>query len=151
MSTITTFLWFDDQAEEAAKYYTSVIGNSRITDVSRGPDGSVMVVGFELDGQRFAALNGGPRHVLTEAVSIQVSPETQAEVDELWAKLSDGGEEGPCGWLKDRYGLSWQVIPTALTELLTGSDSVKARRVAEAMFGMKKIDIQGLREAHAQA
>lgn len=147
MSKISTFLWFDDKAEEAAQFYTSVIKNSRINDVNHVGDGSVTVVSFELDGQQFQALNGGPHFTFNEATSIYVSCESQSEVDELWERLTDGGEEGPCGWLKDRYGLSWQIIPDALPELLTDPDPAVAARVMTAMREMKKLDIQGLRDA----
>lgn len=148
MSKVTTCLWFTDQAEAAASRYTSLVPNSRVHDVTRTPDGSVVAVTFELDGQQFMALNGG-RHPFTEAASVHVSCESQEEVDELWASLTDGGEEGECGWLKDRYGVSWQVIPTALPELIGDPDPAKAQRVIAAMMEMKKIDIQGLRDAHA--
>ena len=150
MSKVSTFLWFNDQAEEAANYYTSIVPNSRVHDVTRAGD-SIVVVTFELDGQQFIALNGGPEFTFTEATSVYVSCETQDEVDDLWAKLSEGGEEGPCGWLKDKYGLSWQVIPTALPELLSDPDPEKAKRAAAAMRSMKKIDIKALRDAHATA
>jgi predicted 3-demethylubiquinone-9 3-methyltransferase (glyoxalase superfamily) len=152
---ITPFLWFDDQAEEAAKLYTSIFDNSRIVNVSRyseagpGEPGSVMTVEFELEGQRFVGLNGGPTYQFTEAVSFAVSCETQEEVDDLWAKLSDAGEQGPCGWLKDRFGLSWQITPTALIRLLSDPDREKARRVMQAMMQMEKIEIEGLERAAA--
>ncbi|MFI9237561.1 VOC family protein [Streptomyces sp. NPDC053079] len=154
MQKITTFLWFDDQAEEAAAFYTSLFDDSRIVDVQRygeagpGEPGSVMVVTFELAGQQFIALNGGPRFTFNEAISLSVDCETQEEVDELWAKLTAGGEGVACGWLKDRYGLSWQVVPRKLTELLNDPDPVKSNRVMQAMLGMKKIDIQGLVDAY---
>lgn len=153
MQTITPFLWFDTQAEEAAKFYTSVFRNSRILGVTRygdagpGPAGSVMTVEFELDGQRFTALNGGPAYSFTEAVSFAVRCETQQEVDAFWGTLSAGGEEGPCGWLKDRYGLSWQIVPTALPELLSDPDEAKTQRVMQAMLQMGKLDIAVLRRA----
>jgi predicted 3-demethylubiquinone-9 3-methyltransferase (glyoxalase superfamily) len=153
MQKITPFLWFDDQAEEAAELYTSIIDNSKILNVARygeagpGKPGSVMTVQFELDGQKFVGLNGGPAHKFTEAVSFVVNCETQDEVDELWAKLSEGGEEGPCGWLKDRFGLSWQIVPTALPRLLTYPDREKANRAMQAMMGMKKIEIAELERA----
>lgn len=155
MQRITPYLWFESQAEEAANHYISIFKNSRIVDVQRYgegaplPAGTVMMVTFELEGQRFMALNGGPHATFNEAISFYVSCQTQDEVDQLWHRLSDGGEEGPCGWLKDRYGLSWQIIPDVLPELLTDSDPEKAGRAMQAMFGMKKIDIQGLRDAHA--
>jgi predicted 3-demethylubiquinone-9 3-methyltransferase (glyoxalase superfamily) len=154
MQKITTFLWFETQAEEAANFYTSLFDNSRILDVSRygeagpGEPGSVMTVAFELAGQQFIALNGGPEYKFTEAISLMVDCADQKEVDELWAKLTAGGEEGPCGWLKDRYGLSWQIVPRRLTELLGDPDPVKSNRVMQAMLGMKKIEVQGLEDAY---
>ena len=156
MQTITTCLWFDTEAEEAANFYVSVFKNSQVRNVSRygeagpRPAGLVMTVDFELDGQQFIALNGGPEFRFTEAVSLQVNCETQEEVDRYWSVLSEGGEEGPCGWLKDRYGLSWQIIPVALTELINDPDTAKAQRVMAAMLQMKKIDIAAL-EAAAEA
>jgi predicted 3-demethylubiquinone-9 3-methyltransferase (glyoxalase superfamily) len=156
MQKITPYLWFDNQAEEAANFYTSILKPSKITDVKRygeggpAPAGTAMIVAFELHGQEFIALNGGPQFKFTEAISFYVSCQTQAEVDELWEKLSAGGEKGPCGWLKDKYGLSWQIIPTALPELLGDPDPEKAGRVMQAMLHMSKIDIQGLRRAYEQ-
>ncbi len=156
MQTITPFLWFDTQAEQAAKFYVSVFKNSRIVTTARygeagpGPKGSVMTVLFELDGQQFIALNGGPQFKFTEAISFSVSCETQEEVDRFWQQLSAGGEEGPCGWLKDKYGLSWQVNPTILGKMLSDPDPKKSRRVMEAMLKMKKIDIAALKQAYAQ-
>ncbi|MDW6065073.1 VOC family protein [Streptomyces sp. FXJ1.4098] len=156
MQKITTFLWFDDQAEEAARHYTSIFDDSRVVDIQRygeagpGEPGTVMTVTFELAGQRFIALNGGPHFTFTEAISLSVDCATQDEVDELWARLGDGGEEGPCGWLKDKYGLSWQIVPSKLTELMSDPDPAKSARVTKAMLGMKKIDIQGLVDAHEQ-
>ncbi len=156
MQTITPFLWFDTQAEQAAKFYVSVFKNSRIVTTARygdagpGPKGSVMTVLFELDGQQFIALNGGPQFKFTEAISLSVSCETQQEVDRFWEQLSAGGEEGPCGWLKDKYGLSWQVNPTILGKMLSDPDPKKSRRVMEAMLKMKKIDIAALKQAYAQ-
>ena len=153
MQKITPCLWFDTQAEEAATFYTSIFKNSRIREVARygeagpGPEGSVMTVSFELDGQEFVALNGGPEFTFNEAISFQVSCETQDEVDEFWSRLSEGGEEGPCGWLKDRYGVSWQIIPTRLTELLSDPDPERSQRAMGAMLGMKKIDIATLEKA----
>jgi predicted 3-demethylubiquinone-9 3-methyltransferase (glyoxalase superfamily) len=153
MPTIRPFLWFDSQAEEAAHHYVSIFPNSRILGVSRygdagpGPAGSVMTVAFELDGQAFLALNGGPHFKFTEAISFLVDCKTQDEVDRYWERLSDGGEQGPCGWLKDRFGLSWQVVPAALGELLGDPDPRKAKRVVEAMLRMKKLDIAELRRA----
>jgi len=157
MPRITPFLWYDGQAEEAAGFYVSVFPNSRIVHVARygeagpGPAGSVMTVVFELDRQRFIALNGGPQFKFTEAVSFSVECTTQEEVDYYWERLSQGGEEGPCGWLTDRFGLSWQVNPTALGQMLADSDPVKSRRVMEAMLKMRKIDIAGLRAAYDRA
>jgi predicted 3-demethylubiquinone-9 3-methyltransferase (glyoxalase superfamily) len=150
---ITPNLWFDTKAQEAAEYYVSVFKNSRIvsvthyTDAGPRPAGMVMTVEFELDGQRFVAINGGPDFTFDEAVSLQVNCEDQDEVDHYWERLSDGGKEGPCGWLKDRYGLSWQVIPTALDELLADADKGRAQRAMQAMLGMGKIDIAALRDA----
>lgn len=152
MSSIATFLWFDGQAEQAATLYTSLVDNSTITDVSRGPDGSVMSVGFELDGQRFIGFNGGPHFTFAEAVSVFVGCETQDQVDRLWTALTDdGGSEGPCGWLKDRFGLSWQIIPTVLPTLLGDPDPQRAGRAAAAMRTMTKIDIKSLVDAADQA
>ena len=156
MQKITPFLWFDNQAEEAVKFYTSVFKNSKVGKVTRfgeagpGPKGSVMTVSFELEGQEFTALNGGPLFKFTEAISFVVDCKSQEEVDELWEKLSDGGEEQPCGWLKDRFGLSWQIVPTVLIEMLNDPDPEKSKRVTEAMLKMKKIDIQTLRQAYEQ-
>ena len=155
MHKITPFLWFGDQAEEAAHFYVSLFKNSKIGQVARygdagpGPKGSVMTISFELDGQPFTALNGGPIYKFTEAVSFSVNCEDQAEVDRLWDKLCEGGQPGPCAWLKDRYGVSWQIVPTALPQLLADPDPVKSKRVMEAMLKMSKIDIAKLREAHA--
>ncbi len=157
MPEITPWLWFDTEAEDAARFYTSVFPNSRLLDIARygsagpRPEGMVMTVTFELDGQTFAALNGGPEFTFNEAISFQVSCETQDEVDTFWSKLSDGGEEGPCGWLKDRYGVSWQIIPTRLNELIGDPDRDKSQRVMAAMLNMKKIDIDGLERAAAAA
>src|SRR2546422_11002749 len=151
---ITTFLWFDGKAEEAANHYTSIFKNSKILSVSRygeagpGPKGTAMTVLFELEGQEFIALNGGPQFKFTEAISFSVDCKTQQEVDEFWEKLSKGGEQGPCGWLKDKYGLSWQINPTILGEMLSDPDPEKSKRVMEAMLRMKKIDIEGLKEAY---
>ncbi|MFG2002523.1 VOC family protein [Spirillospora sp. NPDC048911] len=154
MQKITTYLWFDDQAEEAVNLYTSVFKDSRVVDVQRygpagpGPAGSVMVMKFVLAGQEFIALNGGPEFKFNESVSLYVDCTSQEEVDELWEKLTaDGGQEGPCGWLKDRFGLSWQIIPRTLTDLLADKDPARSERVMKAMFEMKKIDIQALRDA----
>jgi predicted 3-demethylubiquinone-9 3-methyltransferase (glyoxalase superfamily) len=157
MHEITPCLWFDTQGEEAARFYTSVFPNSRIVDVTRygpagpRPEGTVMTVSFELDGQRFVALNGGPEFSFNEAISFQVSCQTQDEVDAFWSKLTEGGEEGPCGWLKDRYGVSWQIIPTALPKLLGDPDPERSQRAMQAMLGMKKLQIDELERAAAQA
>jgi predicted 3-demethylubiquinone-9 3-methyltransferase (glyoxalase superfamily) len=157
MNEITPCLWFDTEGEEAAKLYTSVFPNSKILNISRygeaGPRdaGTVMTVDFELEGQKFLALNGGPEFKFSEAISFQVSCETQDEVDMFWGKLSEGGEEGPCGWLKDRFGLSWQIVPTALPRLLGDPDQEKAQRVMAAMLKMRKIDIAELERAAAEA
>ena len=156
MQKITPFLWFDNQAEEAMNFYTSIFENSKIGTISRygeggpGPAGTVMTATFELEGQEFIALNGGPEFKFTEAISFFVNCQTQAEVDYLWEKLCEGGEPGPCGWLKDKYGLSWQIIPTALTDMLSDPDSEKSERVMKAMLQMSKIDIEGLRKAYQQ-
>jgi predicted 3-demethylubiquinone-9 3-methyltransferase (glyoxalase superfamily) len=156
MQKITSCLWFDTQGEEAARFYTTVFENSRILDVARygpagpGPEGTVMTVTFELDGHRFIALNGGPQFTFDEAISFQVSCETQDEVDYFWNTLSEGGEEGPCGWLKDRYGLSWQIVPTALIELVSDPDIEKSQAAIKAMLGMRKIDIEALQHAANQ-
>jgi predicted 3-demethylubiquinone-9 3-methyltransferase (glyoxalase superfamily) len=157
MQKITPCLWFDTEGEDAAKLYTSIFPNSKIKSIARygsagpRPEGTVMTVDFELDGQEFVALNGGPDFTFNEAVSFQVYCESQDEVDSYWSKLSEGGEEGPCGWLKDRYGLSWQIIPTALPRLLGDSDQEKAQRVMAAMLNMRKIEIDELERAAAGA
>ena len=154
MQKIVPFLWFNDQAEEAMNHYVSIFPDSKVLNVMRygdagpGPKGTVMAVTFQLAGQEFRALNGGPQFKFTEAISLYVNCETQAEVDELWEKLSRGGEPGPCGWLKDKYGLSWQIIPTALGEMLQDQDAEKANRAMQAMLQMSKIDIAGLRKAY---
>jgi predicted 3-demethylubiquinone-9 3-methyltransferase (glyoxalase superfamily) len=153
MREIAPCLWFDTQAEEAATFYTSVFPNSRILNVMHygpaGPreEGMVMVVDFELDGNKLMALNGGPEFSFSEAISLHVSCENQEEVDAYWAALTEGGEEGPCGWLKDRFGVSWQIDPVRLTELLEDSDREKANRVMRAMLKMRKIDIAELERA----
>jgi predicted 3-demethylubiquinone-9 3-methyltransferase (glyoxalase superfamily) len=155
MSKVTPCLWFDTDGEDAAKLYTSIFPNSKITDVSHygsagpRPEGMVMTVGFELDGQKFVALNGGPNYTFNEAISFQVSCKDQEEVDSYWNKLAEGGEEGPCGWLKDRFGVSWQIVPTALPELLSNPDPETSQRVMEAMLQMKKIEIDELERAAA--
>jgi predicted 3-demethylubiquinone-9 3-methyltransferase (glyoxalase superfamily) len=156
MQKITPFLWFNGQAEEAMNFYTSIIKNSRVGSVSRwgdvgpGPKGSVMTATFQLDGQEFMALNGGPQFTFTPAISFFVNCETQEEVDELWEKLSEGGEKNRCGWLRDKYGVSWQIIPTALGKLLHDKDPEKSKRVMKAMLQMDKIDVKGLKQAYEQ-
>jgi predicted 3-demethylubiquinone-9 3-methyltransferase (glyoxalase superfamily) len=157
MQKITPFLWFDDKAEEAANFYISIFKNSKILNIARygeagpGPKGTVMLVAFELDGQPFMALNGGPVYTFSPAISLFVDCETQAEVDELWDKLSAGGSEVQCGWLKDKFGLSWQIIPKTLMELMQDKDPVKSQRVFKAMLQMTKIDAEGLRRAYRGA
>jgi len=154
MQKITPFLWFDTEAEEAAKLYTSVFKNSKIVSTTRygdagpGPKGSVMTVAFNLDGNDFVALNGGPQFDFTPAVSFQIDCQTQEEVDWFWDKLSAGGKPGRCGWLEDRFGVSWQVVPRALRELLQSSDAKKAKRVMEAMLQMDKLEIKKLQDAY---
>jgi len=156
MQKITPFLWFDDQAEEAMNFYVSIFKNSKVISTTRygdegpRPKGAVMTATFQLDGQEFIALNGGPEFKFTEAISFFVNCETQEEVDGLWDKLSEGGEEGRCGWLKDKYGLSWQIVPTVLGELLNDTDPAKSQRVMKAMLQMNKIDIAGLKRAYKQ-
>jgi predicted 3-demethylubiquinone-9 3-methyltransferase (glyoxalase superfamily) len=153
---ITTFLWFDKNAEEAANHYCSIFKDSKILNVARygdagpGAKGTVMTVAFQLEGQRFLALNGGPQFQFTEAISLLVDCDTQREVDELWSKLAAGGEEGPCGWLKDKFGLSWQIIPSVLSKLMQGEDPERSKRVMEAMLQMKKMDIAGLERAYGK-
>lgn len=154
MQKISPFLWFDSQAEEAAKFYVSLFDNSEIRTVSRYgegapvPAGTVMSVSFVLEGVEFEALNGGPFYAFTEAISFYVKAETQQEIDEYWDALTADGEPGQCGWLKDKFGLSWQIVPPLLGELLGDRDPAKAGRVMQAMLGMKKIDIEGLRAAY---
>jgi predicted 3-demethylubiquinone-9 3-methyltransferase (glyoxalase superfamily) len=156
MQKITPCLWFDTEGEEAARFYTSVFPNSRIVEIARygsagpRPEGTVMTVSFELDGQSFVALNGGPEFTFSEAISFQVDCKTQEEVDFFWSKLSEGGEEGPCGWLKDRYGVSWQIVPTALIELLSDPDPDKSQAAMKAVLDMRKIDIDAVRRAAHQ-
>ena len=160
MQKITPFLWFNDKAEEAATFYTAIFKNSKIVNIARygdagaqvsgRPKGTVMTVAFQLEGQEFVALNGGPQFKFTEAISFVVNCQTQEEVDQCWKKLSDGGQEVQCGWLKDKYGLSWQIVPTILSEMLNDPDSKKAERVMKAMLQMKKIDIKGLKQAYEQ-
>ena len=155
MQKLTPCLWFDTEGEDAASFYTSVFPNSRIVSTayygSAGPrpEGTVMTVEFELDGLRFVALNGGPDFAFSEAISFQVDCDTQEEVDEYWSKLSEGGEEGPCGWLKDKFGLSWQIVPNVLPRLLGDPDKEKAQRVMAAMLKMRKIQIDELEAAAA--
>ncbi len=160
MQKITPFLWFDNQAEEAVNFYVSTFKNSKVGTITRYDaesaqasgrgEGSVMTIDFQLEGQDFIALNGGPQFKFTEAISFSVACKTQEEVDEFWAKLSAGGEEGPCGWLKDRYGLSWQIVPTVLVEMLKDKDAEKVKRVTHAMLQMKKLDIAALQKAYEQ-
>jgi predicted 3-demethylubiquinone-9 3-methyltransferase (glyoxalase superfamily) len=157
MQKIVPFLWFDKEAEEAVNFYVSIFKNSIITSVSRygqagpGPKGSVMSLQFELEGLKFIALNGGPQYKFTPAISMFVSCATQAEVDELWDKLAAGGGLQQCGWVQDRYGLTWQIIPTVLMELLRDRDPKKAQAVMKAMLGMQKLDIAGLKRAYEEA
>ena len=156
MQKITPFLWFDGKAEEAMNLYVSLFKNSKVVSVSRygdagpGPKGTVMIAKFQLDGQEFLALNGGPQFTFSPAVSFLVNCETQEEVDKLWEKLSEGGEKQPCGWLRDKYGLSWQIVPTVLGELLQDKDAKKSQRVMQAMMQMTKIEIAGLKQAYEQ-
>lgn len=153
MPTIVPNLWFDGQAEQAADFYLSVFKNSRILSTTRypegapGPAGTVMAVEFELDGQRFVGINGGPQFTFSEAVSFQIDCADQAEIDFYWERLADGGEEGPCGWLKDRYGLSWQVVPRGMDEVFADPDPGRAQRAMQAMLGMRKLDVAALRRA----
>jgi predicted 3-demethylubiquinone-9 3-methyltransferase (glyoxalase superfamily) len=157
MQKITPSLWFDNQAEEAAKFYTSLFKDSKITNVTRygesgpGPAGSVLTVTFELAGQEFVALNGGPQFKFTEAVSLTVNCDTQAEVDRYWDELSEGGETQECGWLKDKYGLSWQVVPTALEAMISDPDPAKSESVMKALMQMQKLDLGVLQQAYEQA
>lgn len=159
MQKITPFLWFDNKAEEAANFYVSVFSaaggkNSKVMGVTRygeegpGPKGTVMIVSFQLNGQEFIALNGGPLFKFTEAISFVVNCETQKEIDELWEKLSEGGEKIECGWLKDKYGVSWQIVPTVLGKLMQDKDTKKSQRVIRAVLQMKKIDIETLQQAY---
>lgn len=154
MQKITPFLWFNNNAEAAANLYTSIFKNSKILNIARygdagpGPKGTVMMVTFQLEGQDFMALNGGPQYSFTPAISLFVSCETQKEVDELWDKLSEGGAKVQCGWLRDKFGVSWQIVPKALMELMQDKDPVKSQRVFKAMLQMTKIDIEGLKRAY---
>lgn len=157
MQTITPFLWFDGRAEEAMKFYVSIFKNSRTLGVTRygeagpGPQGTVMSATFELDGQAFMALNGGPMFTFSPAISFFVNCQTQTEVDDLWDRLSEGGEKQQCGWLRDKFGVSWQIVPAVLGELLSDPDPEKANRVMQAMLKMTKLDIAGLQQAYDQA
>ena len=154
MGKITPFLWYDNNAEEAVNHYTSIFKNSRVTNIARygeagpGPKGSIMTIAFQLEGQDFIALNGGPMFKFNEAISLSVDCKTQQEVDKLWEKLSAGGQPSQCGWLKDKYGLSWQIVPSVLIEMLQDPDAEKSQRVMQAMMQMSKIDIAALRRAH---
>jgi predicted 3-demethylubiquinone-9 3-methyltransferase (glyoxalase superfamily) len=156
MQKITPFLWFNDQAEEAVKFYSKVFKNAKIKTITRygdagpGPKGTVMTASIVIEGQEFVALNGGPIFTFTPAISFVVNCRTQAEVDRLWDRLTEGGEPGQCGWLKDKYGVSWQIVPTILTRLLTDRDPVKANRVMQAMLKMDKIDIAALKAAYGR-
>jgi predicted 3-demethylubiquinone-9 3-methyltransferase (glyoxalase superfamily) len=156
MQKITPFLWFDDNAEEAVNFYVSIFKNSKITDVARygeggpGKPGQVMTMAFQLEGQNFSAINGGPVFNFTEAISFFVDCANQTEVDTLWKKLTEGGEENQCGWLKDKFGVSWQIVPSILVKLLGDPDPVKSQRVMQAMLQMKKIDINLLQKAYDQ-
>ncbi len=153
---ITPFLWFDDKAEEAMNFYVSIFQNSKAVSITRygdegpGPKGAVMTATFQLDGQEFIALNGGPHFKFTEAISFVINCKTQQEVDHFWEKLSESGEESRCGWLKDKYGVSWQVVPTVLGEMLQDKDAEKSKRVMQAMLQMDKIDIKTLKQAYEQ-
>jgi predicted 3-demethylubiquinone-9 3-methyltransferase (glyoxalase superfamily) len=154
MQKITPFLWFDDKAEEAVDFYISIFKNSKTISISRygdagpGPKGSVMVAKFQIEGQEFVALNGGPTFTFSPAISFVVNCRTQEEIDELWEKLSEGGAKSQCGWLTDKFGLSWQIVPTVLGELMQDKDPVKTNRVMKALLQMTKLDIQGLQKAH---
>lgn len=156
MNKITPFLWFDDKAEEAVHFYTSIFKNSKIGSVTRygeggpGPNGTVMSATFQLDGQEFIALNGGPHFTFSPAISFLVNCEAQEEVDQLWEKLSESGEKQRCGWLKDKYGLSWQIVPTVLGEMLQDEDTERSQRVMKAMLQMDKLDINTLKQAYEQ-
>lgn len=153
MQKITPFLWFDNNAEEAANFYVSIFKNSKVLNIARygdagpGPKGTVLTVNFEIDGQKFIALNGGPQFKFTEAVSFVVNCETQEEIDYFWEKLSAGGEKSQCGWLKDKYGLSWQVVPAILGELMGGNDAERSNRVMQAILQMQKLEIEPLKRA----
>lgn len=156
MHKITPFLWFDGKAEEAVKFYTSIFKNSKVGRVTRygegtpGPKGTVMTATFQLDGQEFMALNGGPQFSFKPAISFFVNCETQEEVDNLWEKLSEGGEKGRCGWLKDKFGLSWQIVPSALGQMLSDKNPQKSKSVMTALLQMNKLDIEGLKRAYEE-
>jgi predicted 3-demethylubiquinone-9 3-methyltransferase (glyoxalase superfamily) len=156
MQKITPFLWFNDKAEEAANFYMSAFKNSKIVSVMRhgeagpGPKGTVMGVTFQLDGQEFIALNGGPQYTFSPAISLFVNCQTQQEVDQLWEKLSEGGQEQRCGWLTDKYGVTWQIVPTVLGQMLQDKDPEKSKRVMKAMLQMVKLDIEGLKRAYKE-
>ena len=156
MQKITPFLWFDGKAEEAMRFYVSIFKNSKVGAITRygdagpGPKGTVMVVTFQLDGQEFIALNGGPQFTFSPAISFVVNCETQEEVDAFWEKLAEGGEKLQCGWLRDKYGLSWQIVPTVLGEMMQDKDAEKSQRVMKAMLQMNKLDIERLKQAYAQ-
>jgi predicted 3-demethylubiquinone-9 3-methyltransferase (glyoxalase superfamily) len=156
MQKITPFLWFDGKAEEAMNFYVSIFNNSKVGAITRygdagpGPKGTVMIAAFQLEGQDFIALNGGPQYTFTPAISLFVDCKTQQEVDDLWNRLSEGGRTDRCGWLTDKYGLSWQIVPSALRELMGDKDPEKSKRVMKAMLQMTKIDIQGLKQAYDQ-
>ena len=156
MQKITPFLWFDGKAEEAVNFYVSIFKNSKVGSITRygdagpGPKGTVMIATFQLEGQDFIALNGGPQYSFTPAISLFVDCKTQEEVDDLWNKLSEGGKTDRCGWLRDKYGLSWQIVPSTLRELMADKDPEKSKRVMKAMLQMTKIDIQGLKQAYDQ-
>lgn len=149
--SVNTFFWFENGAEEAADFYVSVIPNSRVVDISRNSDGSAFIVSLELDGQAVTIMNGGPDHPLTDAASLQVVVETQDEVDRLWDALTEGGQPGPCGWLTDRYGLFWQVVPSVLQELMSGEDPAKTIAVGTALRTMSKLDVKTLQDAYDNA
>ena len=151
MQKITPFLWFDGVAEEAVNHYLSIFKSGEVLSTTPGPGGKPLVLTFRLEGQEFIALNGGPMFKFTEAISLHVACDTQAELDALWVRLGEGGEPGRCGWLKDRYGLSWQIIPRVLSELLFDRDPARAQRVMQAMLAMNRLDIAGLQAAHAGA
>ncbi|WP_280233606.1 VOC family protein [Nocardia cyriacigeorgica] len=151
MSSVTTFLWFESAAEQAGEFYASVVPNSRVVEISRNDDGSAFVVSLDLDGQSVTLMNGGPGHPLTDAASLQIVVDTQEEVDRLWDALTEGGAPGPCGWLTDRYGLSWQVVPSVLIELMGGPDPARTIAVGTALRTMSKLDAGALQDAYDHA